>query len=400
MINTREIALEILNKTISDEAYANLLMRTELNKIPPINRPFVSEMVYGVLRNYYLLEYQVKDEINEKTKLNLKLLILMALYEKYFLKTKEYALVNEYVELAGNRYDKSFVNAVLRNTKELTYAEGDNALSINSSLPLWIARLLSKQYDEEKLNQILEVYSSKAKTYYRINHRKCGINDLNKPGINRINDDFFTSDVPLLNTLEFRKGMFYVQDINSACITDNLELNNDSLFLDMCSAPGSKLFNVLEKVKEENCYANDLHSHRVELIKKRANQLGYSKVHYFNCDATKLPETTDKRFDRILLDAPCSGLGVISRRPDIKFHIRPESLDELEKLQHDLLESAYLLLKDKGIMVYSTCTVNRKENDKQIAHFISSHPDMKLMKEETVIKKGGDLFYFAKMIKE
>ena len=392
-MNLREIAFEILNKTISDKSYASLLMRERLNSIPAINRPFVSELVYGTLRNYDFLLYQVKDEIKEDTKLKLKNILAIALYEKFYMNSKDYAVVNEYVNLVENKYEKGFINAILRNVDGLHFS---NDIAIDNSLPKWIVSLLSSQYKDE-FDTILDIYKSKAVTYYRINSNKCSINDLRINGINIIDDRYFVSDKSLIDSKEFKDGLFYIQDYNSKEIVDNLDLKKDSTLLDMCSAPGTKLFNALEIVEEENAYANDLYENRVTLIKKGLNRLGYKKVNLMNKDATKLKDYIDIKFDRILLDAPCSGLGVISRRPDIKFHVTPESLDELEKLQVELLDSAYSLLKKDGILVYSTCTLNKKENNRQISSFLAKHQDMSLINEKTIIDKGGDCFYLAKL---
>lgn len=394
-MNLRQLALEILNKTITDESYASLLMREKLNSIPIINRPFVSELVYGTLRNYYLLEYQIKDEINNKTNKRLKLILIIALYERFFMNTKEYALVNEYVELAKNKYDKAFINALLHKKTELIHPE-DKA--IDNSLPLWIYNLLKSQYKEE-LSKILEVYASRSKTYYRLNPHKATYKDLSDYKIEKIDNRYFTSLVSLINTKEFKNGYFYIQDYNSRYIVDNLDLNEDSILLDICSAPGTKLYNALDVIKANNAYANDLYVNRVELIKKGAKRLGYEGINYLNFDGTKLKDNLNIKFNRILLDAPCSGLGVISRRPDIKFHITPESLDQLQVIQSELLDNAYELLNKEGILVYSTCTLNKKENQKQIEKFISRYQDMKLINEMTIIEKGGDCFYLAKLKK-
>lgn len=399
-MNQRLLALNILKKTIKDESYANLLMRKELNKVPSINRPFITELVLGTLRNYDLLMYQIRNDINNKTNINLKHILILALYEKFFMNTKEYALVNEYVDLLNNKYEKSFINAILRKERTLEYADDSlEGQATNNSLPIWIMKLLSSQYNKEELSNILNVYKRKANTYYRLNPLKCSYDDLKEYKITKIDDRLFTSLIPLFDTNEFKRGYFYIQDINSSTLVDNLDLNENDIFLDMCSAPGSKLFNALEIIEEENAYANDLYEHRIELIKKASKRLGYSKINYLNIDGTKLKDNLDIKFNKILLDAPCSGLGVLSRKPDLKFHIRPESLDELERLQSELLENSYALLKKDGLLVYSTCTLNKKENNKQISKFIDKHNDLLLIKDETIIKEGGDCFYFAKIKK-
>ncbi len=393
-MNQREIALDILYKTIKDESYSNLLMRQELNKVEPIHRAFITNLVNGVLRKYELLIYQIKDDVSENTPLKLKLILCLALYEKFFLHEKEYAVNYEYVELCKNKYDKAFVNAILRKT---TVLKETNIAYVKYCLPEWMYKLLSSQYDEETLLRILDVYQTVPNVYYRINKNKCSFDDLKDLGIKKINDDVFTCENNLINTSLYAQGYFYIQDYNSSSLYKHLDLQRNNTLLDVCSAPGSKLFNCLDVLNPYNCYANDLYPHRVELIKKMAYKLGYKGINYLNYDGNLIKNNVDIKFDRIMLDAPCSGLGVIGRKPDLKFHIEPNNLDELQKIQHDLLINVKDLLNDKGILLYSTCTLNKKENSKLITTFLSQALDYTLLEEDTIVNDMGDCFYYAKL---
>lgn len=390
----RETALEILYKTIKEESYSNLLMRKELEKLPQIQRAFTTNLVNGVLRKYEYLSYQFQDEIRLDTSLRVRLILCMALYERFYLKEKDYVVNNEYVELGKNRHEKAFINALLHKMKNLKEAKEP---WIRNSLPEWIYRLLSSQYDEETLEKILSVYRKIPSVYYRINRKKCRMQDLEGLGISVLDDDIFTSDNNLLSTKEYKQGHFYVQDYNSASLYRHLDLEEDQTLLDVCSAPGSKLFNCLDILKPENCYANDLHENRVKLIQKMAEKLGFEGIHYLCQDGRKLKDILDLKFDRIMLDAPCSGLGVIGRKPDLKFHVKPESLDELEQLQLQLLHSIKELLKTDGILLYSTCTLNKKENDRLVRKFLKEDERFELMEEDTIVNDKGDAFYYAKI---
>ncbi|MBR4462293.1 MAG: hypothetical protein IKS51_06920 [Erysipelotrichaceae bacterium] len=395
-MNQRQIAYDIMYKTISDESYSNLLMRKELNQLQPMQRAFVTNLVNGVLRKYELLEYQYKKEINEKTSLANRIILNMALFERFYLHEKDYVVNNEYVELAENRYDKSFINAILHKIDAFQESEGN----IASCLPEWIYRLLKAQYDEETFYQIIYMYQSIPTLYYRLNRHRCSYEDLKHLDITIINEDSFISKNNLLKTQEYEKGFFYVQDLNSASLYKHLQLQKEDKLLDICSAPGSKLFNCLDIIETENSYANDVNGNRVELIRKMAEKLGFQGIHYLNHDGRELKDILDMQFDKILLDAPCSGLGVIGRKPDLKFHIKPESLDELEMLQKDLLSSMDPLLKEGGILLYSTCTLNKKENEKQISRFLKDNPHYHLLEQETLINASGDAFYYATIKKE
>ena len=390
----RETALEILHKTIRDDSYSNLLMRRELEKLPQIQRAFTTNLVNGVLRKYEFLSYQFADHIRPDTSLRLRLILCMALFERFYLKEKDYVVNNEYVDLAGSRQEKAFVNALLHRIKVLREATDPWT---RNNLPEWIYRLLSSQYDENTLDQILSMYQKIPSVYYRINRRKCAMRDLEELDIAEVNEDVFTAKENLLNTEAYQKGYFYVQDCNSASLYKHLDLVDGQTLLDVCSAPGSKLFNCLDILRPEECYANDLHENRVKLIRKMAEKLGYEGIHYLNRDGRTLKDVLNRRFDRILLDAPCSGLGVIGRKPDLKFHVRPESLDELEKLQLELLHGVKELVEKSGIILYSTCTLNRKENDRLVKRFLKEDGRYQLLEEDTIINDKGDAFYYAKI---
>lgn len=392
-MNQRKVAFEIIYKTISDKAYTNLLMREKLKELEPIQRPFVTNLVNGVLKEYDYLVYQFRDYLKNSTSLRNKIIIAMALYERYYLSSDAYYVNNEYVELA-NKHDKPFVNAILR--KEYEFKKRPE--HINESLPEWIYKLLKSQYDKESFTRILKNYKRIPTVYYRLNHNKCKYADLKD--INIINEDIFTSNKSLVNSEEFKKGYFYIEDINSSSLTKHFDLKEDDVLLDVCCAPGSKLFNCLDIVNPKNAYSNELHEHRLELIKERAKLLGFDGVHYLNYDGRILSDVLDVKFDKILLDVPCSGLGTLGRKPDLKYHLSPSSLDELQVIQKGLLNSASKLLKTNGEMLYSTCTLNKKENGKQVLAFLKEHDEFRLKEEDTIINDLGDCFYYAVLKKE
>ena len=260
-------------------------------------------------------------------------------------------------------------------------------------MPKWLYSLLESQYSKSDLDKILKNYKRIPKTYYRINHLKCLKEELKD--VTFINDDIFVSSNNLLNSDDFKNGKYYIQDINSSLLVKNLHLKSDDILLEMCSAPGSKLFNALDIVKPINAYANELYEKRLNLIKDKAKILGFEDINYLNYDGLCLKDKLNLKFDKIILDVPCSGLGTLGRKPDLKYHVTSSSLDELEKIQRGLLDSAKYLIKEKGEILYSTCTLNKKENSKQILKFCKENSMFKLVKEETIINEMGDCFYYA-----
>ena len=387
MISQRQLALNILYKVFKENAFANLMMRKSLEVLPPKQRPMVSQLVYGVLRNYDYLLYQAEAYFNGRTRLRLKLIIALALYERFYMQEKAYVINNEYTALAKSSFDKGFVNAVLKNIDTLKSAPKH----IEESLPEWLYRLLEKQYSPADFALILNNYKREVQVSYRLNHHKCSYADLVDYPIEILDEDYFSCRDNLINTPMHQAGCFYIQDANSGQLIKPLALKEDDLFLDACSAPGSKLFNALDVVKR--AYANDVSATRVELIKKQAQVLGFDNITYSVGDAAKLQ--FDLQFDKILLDVPCSGLGVISHRPDIKYNISPTSLDELQQLQRAILNNIARYLKRGGLMVYSTCTLNKKENERQIAAFLQDHQDFSCLQQQTIINLQGDCFYYC-----
>ena len=397
-MNQRELAYQILKESIVDKKYTNLLLRQKLNILPNIQRPFVINLVNGVLRNYDYLNYQYEDLLKDKIKTKNRIVLCMALYEKFFMNEKDYVVNNEYVSLV-NDFDKGFINAILHNVKEFKEINeiDDKSISIKYSLPLWLIKLLKSQYEDEYLN-IISSFKNEAIVYYHLN-KGITYDNLKHLDINIINDHIFTSNNYLVDTKEYEKGYFYIQDINSSKIVDYLDLKEGLTLLDGCAGPGGKLFNALEYLNEKDVYANELYEHRLDLIKRNAKRLGFNNINYLNEDARKLNEILDIKFDRILLDVPCSGLGVLKRRPDLRFHMEANNLDELQVLQKEILLSCSKLLKKDGILVYSTCTLNKKENHKQIENFLKDNVDFNLLEENTLLDYSGDYFYVAKIKK-
>ncbi|MFI3284661.1 MAG: 16S rRNA (cytosine(967)-C(5))-methyltransferase RsmB [Erysipelotrichaceae bacterium] len=396
-MNTRKLTYEILKKIIIDKQYANLLMRQyKKDEIKPI----VTQVVYGVLRNWDLLSLQWSTYAT-KTKMRTRILFNMAAYEFYFLNEEKYAVVNETVGLA-QKEEKSFVNAVLRRMveQEMVYSEDD---AINYSIPKWIMNLWKAHYGEETAKQIAKQSIETPVVYYQLNTLVSSKQQMEKIGAKFINDTSFTFYDSLIQSDLMKQGCFQIQDFGASLIVEHLALNSGLKVLDLCAAPGGKTAQIAMKMKDDGeIIACDLHPHRVALIEEKMKTLHINSVCAKVMDGTCLNDAWLEHFDRILLDVPCSGLGVLSRRPDIKFHTSAENIDEIIQIQAQLLKTSVHYLKKEGIMVYSTCTLNKKENEKQIQQFLLQHPEMKLLHEETIWphESLSDGFYLAKMIKQ
>lgn len=390
----RRKAYEILKECLLKGSYANLLLRKGLDDLKDTDRYFVTELVNGVIRNFDLLCFQYEGLYQKAPKKEIQILLAMLAYEKFFLGHEDYVLGSVYPMLA-KKGQGDFIMAMLKKlVQKLRYSSKEE---INFSMPKWLYDLFRAQYPDS-YKDLLANFLKRPMVFYRLNHLKCQKSDLKD--VTFLNEDTFIAHKSLINTKEFKKGYFYVQDYNSALIYKYLDLKDGDHLLDMCSAPGTKLFNCLDQKLKLKVEANDLHKTRIDLVKKGACHLGFEGLEYLCLDATKIGDLYLSSFDKILLDAPCSGLGTLKRKSDLKYHLKGEDLDDLLKIQSALLDSAAKALKSAGRLVYSTCTLNRKENEKQIAQFLKRHKDFELLEEKLLMtREDADFFYVALLYK-
>lgn len=399
MMNERNTVWTILKRVFEEHGYASLIMRN-MKDIPADKRGFITECVYGTIRNYSLLEYQWRRYASH-VKTSTALLLDMACYEMFFMNSPSYAVVNETVSLA-RKQEKGFVNAVLHKVLKNGLQESDDP-SIQYSHPAWMIRMWKAQYGNEKALEILKNDQIRPDVMGRVNTLVSNKEEIEKKdGIHFINDLSFTSDKPLQHTSLFQNGSILIQNPGSIEIVNTLEVKPGMNVLDVCAAPGTKTqLMAMYMHNEGNIIACDLYEQRVRLIDELMERTHVSIVHAKVQDAMKAHAFEKESFDRILCDVPCSGLGDLSHKPEIRWHLKPENIDELVKTQKEILENASGYLKVNGILVYSTCTLNTKENEKQTASFLKKHPEYELLNEKTIFPHDGiyDGFYMASLRK-
>lgn len=396
-MSQREIAYQLLQEIMLDGKYSNLIMRQALMKVDSVKRGYISEVVYGVLRNYRYLRYQWMDLVKHKPKNKIAILIDMAIYLLLYTNDPDYAVVNDACTLAKNQ--KGFVNAVLRaflaRKEKQLHLDSFEHLGIYYSLPTWIVAMWHKQYGSETTQKILESKLKKATMFYRLNTGYT-IQDIKHLDVKQIDDTCFTSKHNLVHSKEFIHHVFDIQDYGSQQIVKLLQVNKHQDVLDACSAPGSKTVQIASALGHTgSLIACDIHLHRLQLVQEKMQSYGFLNLQYQVCDTSTV--SFDKVFDRILLDVPCSGLGTLSHKCEIAMRIQPETIDELVALQAKILENITKYVKVNGYFVYSTCTLNKKENEKQIEHFLSKHEDFKLIQQRTIFpfEFDSDGFYMA-----
>lgn len=407
----RKIAYECLVEVFCKDGYANLLMRQKLKNQSTEVKGFVTDVVYGTLRNFLLLRYQWQGFVDRKVEGKIAVLIDMALYQIFFTKQAEYAAVNESVSLAKEKYGTKiagFVNRILRKCCEqgLIFSEDEDAiqrLSIECSMPEWILRLWKAHYGEDTMKELAYDSLNQAVNTARVNTLVTTVEEVLKNPLfekGMLSPYSVICKGNILVSEEFKSGKIIIQDEGSQLIAHMMDLKEGMNVLDACSAPGTKSTMMAALMKNQgSILATDLHEHRLNLVEKGAEAACVGIIKTQVMDARYGHEILrNQSFDRILLDVPCSGLGVLKRKPDIKLRIKMQSIDEIVLLQKEILESCTQLLKKEGIFVYSTCTLNKKENERQIQAFLKIHPEFELLEEKTILPSNykSDGFYMAK----
>lgn len=398
-MNARKKVLEILYRVMCEDGYASIIMR-EVKDISKEEMPFVSNLVYGVLRNYSYLENQWRSYAKH-TKAKTALAIDMAIYELFFTNSKEYAIVNETVELV-NKNDRAFVNAILRRVQKEGKKDFEDPC-IQYSHPDWIYKMWKAHYGEETTLRIMQADLEIPNVIGRINPLKITKEELEKDSsITFINDYCFIKEGSILSMDEFQEGKVLIQNPSSIEPVLALQLIDDLKVLDVCAAPGTKTQLISSFMRNTGeVIACDLYEHRLQLINQLMDKCGNTNVQTKVNDAT-VSSFEEESFDRVLCDVPCSGLGDLSHKPEIKWHLKPENIDEIIQTQAKILDVSSKYVKKGGLLVYSTCTLNKKENTSQVQNFLKTHENYVLESEKTIFpfEKYHDGFYVAVLRKQ
>lgn len=428
MINKpREIALKTLYKINQEQAYSNLALDEELKQNRKILNEkdigLISEITYGVTTWKLTLDTIIKKHSKIKLKkispwiINI---LRMGIYQIIFLdKIPKSAAVNESVNLAkryGHTSSSNFVNAILRKVEKEDYEElfqiknDIERISKTTSMPEWIVKKLIEENGLEKAKEICENSNLHPKVIIRINKLKNTKQELeNKLKERNIEfqeteeEDFIILEkVKNIENMDlFKEGKFTIQDISAGLTAKVLDPKENENVLDVCSAPGGKTTYMAELMNNRgNIEAWDIHEHRTKLVVQNAERLGISIINTNTKDATKYYEELNEKFDKILLDVPCLGIGVIKRKPDIKWQRKEEDIEEITKIQEKILENCSKYLKSGGDLVYSTCSILKDENENVINKFIKNNSQFVKKYEKTIFSsEKQDGFFICKLHK-
>ncbi len=426
----RELALKVLYKIDKEEAYSNIALNEILNanreKLTPKDIGLISEIIYGVTTWKLTLDVIIIKHSKIKMKkistwvVNI---LRMGIYQILFLdKIPQSAAVNESVNLAkryGHKSSANFVNAVLRKISMVDYAElfkienPIERISKTTSMPVWIIEELLKDrdYNISNVRKICGNLVQRPNITIRRNNLKINKEEFEKQlkerNINfteiEENKDFYIVEkIKNIENLDmFKKGYFTVQDLSAGMSAYMLEPKENEYILDACSAPGGKTTYIAELMNNKGkILAWDLYEARTNLIKENAQRLGINIINTETNDATKYKAEYNEKFDKILLDVPCMGIGVIKRKPDIKWHRKPEDLKVISKVQYEILENCSKYVKKGGTIIYSTCSILEKENHGIIQKFLEKNPIYTTTEIKIEPTEKQDGFYIAKLIKK
>lgn len=402
MKTIREIGTDILHEVLENGAYANLQLKKALASLEySRDRAFLTNLVYGSIHRLTPVDYQLARFLTKPVKakdIYLKTILRTALFELLFTAAKEHAVVNEYVNLGkkrGNPGWAKMINGILRNVlrqkSTLVWPEfSDEGMktAFYYSIPSWLVSLWQKERGEEVASQLLASMTYEPTPVLRANTLKTDREKLQKKlaekNIDTVQGTLSPDALRLVQGTDIDRipktwqPYYTVQEESSQLVSFVLDPQPEDRVLDMCAAPGGKTTHLAQRMKNEGTIlASDLYEHKVALIRDNAKRLGITMIEAVQKDGTAWGKECPRQFDKILLDAPCSGLGVFHRRADSRLRKNSGDIEALASLQRELLDSAYQCLKPGGYLLYSTCTLSNAENRGNLGWFLDTYSDMK-----------------------
>ncbi|WP_058307866.1 16S rRNA (cytosine(967)-C(5))-methyltransferase RsmB [Gracilibacillus massiliensis] len=401
--SVRKLALELLVRIGDQGGYSHLLIDQMLKKhhLDARDGALLTEIVYGTMQRKLTLESDLTSFITSKKKMDkwVKWLVYLSFYQmKHLDKVPDHAIIHEAVEIAKDKGHKgiaNFVNGILRTAQRNGFPDYQSMkdpverISIETSHPYWLVKRWVTHYGLDITEKMCQTNITHKKMSIRIQPLRITrdqlITQLQKDGINATPSLFSPQGIVIekgniLKHDSFQNGLFTIQDESSMLVAEMMELAERMRVLDACSAPGGKATHIAEKMRDSgSVYAYDLHEKKAKLVDAKAKELGLHSIHAAPSDARVLQEQHDDgTFDRILIDAPCSGLGVLRSKPDIKYNKNEDDITKLSNIQLEILGHVKTLLKKDGKLIYSTCTVDKEENEQVIETFLQNNREFEV----------------------
>lgn len=407
-MNTRDLVLSMLKEIYAGNEFSHILIRQVLDKYDYLEgseKAFIKRLTEGTLERTIELDYVINQFSNtpvNKMKPLIRALMRMSVYQILYMDSvPDSAACNEAVKLAAlHKFTslKGFVNGVLRNIarnkEQISYPEKEKDLkkylSVTYSLPEWMVEHFAKEYGKEKAEKICEGLLKERPVTIRLNEslivgdekkRNQLLEMWEQQGIKASGHPYLSYAYVLEKTegvknMEgFEDGLFQVQDVSSMLVAEVAGIEEGMQILDVCAAPGGKATHAAEKLRGiGQVLARDLTEYKVDFLLENADRLQLSNLWAEEWDACIFDESKEEWADILFCDAPCSGLGIMGKKRDIKYRLTPDSLKDVCQLQRQILETVWRYVKKDGILMYSTCTINKEENEKQVQWIVENLP--------------------------
>ena len=413
--SARNVALEVINRANKTGSYANLLLPKifEKNHLSPKDKALATQLAYGTLRNQGTLDWIIKQcaSPNKAIKPRVMDLLRLGAYQIYYLdRVPVSAAVNETVELSKKHFPKQvgdFVNAVLRkvsaNKKKIKFdslkANFAEYLSVKYSHPIWLSNMLLGRFGKQKAEAICKADNKTPALNVRVNTLRISIEAFEKLLVkkgyeferSKLASDclIIESNGPIDNIFGYKEGLFSVQDQSSALVSHIVDPKSGHRVIDVAAAPGGKTVHMAALMKNKGAIiASDSSAARLALLDPLRKRLKIKIIIPLAVDARRLTMYVKRTVDKVLVDAPCSGLGTLARRPDERWRKSEEQIHSLSRLQLEILDSVSPLVKKGGDLIYSVCTLTKEETDNVCEDFLSYHPEFELVDIKDFLPKG------------
>ena len=431
-MSVKYVAMKLIS-FVDKGSYSNIVLNDAFKEfyLTAKEKAFITEIFYGVLRNKNFLDYMIEKNTKVIKKEWIRNLLRISIYQLTFMSSDAKGVVWEATEIAkkhGIAISK-FINGTLRNylrnkDLEIKKLHDEKNYEILYSIPQYFCDILEKQYGSENLNQAIISLKKIPYLSVRVNKLKYSEEEFEEflkerdiQIIKKVESVYYVNSGLIINSKEFKEGKIIAQDASSYLAAKNLGVKPNDLVLDICAAPGGKTAVLAEEMKNKGeIIAIDIHQHKKKLIEENMKKLGIDIVKATVLDARNVNKQ-GRKFDKILVDVPCSGYGVIRKKPEILYTKNRENVEELASLQLEILNSAADILKDGGELIYSTCTIISRENTENVEKFLNERKEFKVKAlniPENVSgeydKLGGfsinykeeimDNFYIIKLVKE
>ena len=431
-MSVKYVAMKLIS-FVDKGSYSNIVLNDAFKEfyLTAKEKAFITEIFYGVLRNKNFLDYMIEKNTKVVKKEWIRNLLRISIYQLTFMSSDAKGVVWEATEIAkkhGIAISK-FINGTLRNylrnkDLEIKKLHDEKNYEILYSIPQYFCDILEKQYGSENLNQAIISLKKIPYLSVRVNKLKYSEEEFEEflkekdiQIIKKVDTVYYVNSGLIINSKEFKEGKIIAQDASSYLAAKNLGAKPNELVLDICAAPGGKTAVLAEEMENKGeIIAIDIHQHKKKLIEENMKKLGIDIVKATVLDARNVNKQ-GRKFDKILVDVPCSGYGVIRKKPEILYTKNRENIEELASLQLEILNSAADILKDGGELIYSTCTIISQENTENVEKFLNERKEFKVKAlniPENVSgeydKLGGfsinykeeimDNFYIIKLIKE